>query len=99
MDIISNKVDYLSMTKSNQRFYLLTKLKENTCECDTRSDSVITKFHIAGKEICNSAWAQVYEISMRTLSRMLQQIASKKELTHGNLGKKRLNMKAESVAL
>lgn len=99
MDIISNKVDYLSMTRSNQRIYLLTNLKENSCQTDIRSGSITTKFYVAGKEICSSTWAQVYDISMRTLSRMLQQIVSQKELTHGNLGKKRHNTKAESVTM
>ena len=99
VDIISNKSDFILMTKSNQRLYLLTKLKENSCECDTRPGSVITKYYISGKEICSSAWAQVYGICTRTLSRMLQQIVEQRELTHGNLGKKRANTKAESVAM
>lgn len=99
IDIISNKSDFVSKTRSDQRHYLLRKLKENSSESDTRPGSVVTKFYISGKEICSSAWAQIYGICTRTLSRMLQQITGQQELTHGNLGKKRVNTKAESVAM
>lgn len=86
------------MTGIEQRNYLFNKLKEGSCECNPKPGIVITKFYIAGKEICGTAWAQIYDISSRTLSRMLKQLNDKEDATHGNLGKRRVNTKAESVS-
>ena len=95
-DIISAKVDYLSQTKSAQRAYLFSKLKEHTSESGSRT--ITTRYFISGKETCESAWAQIYGLSFRTLSRMLKQLADQEDGSHGNLGKKRVNTKAESVS-
>ena len=97
-DIISSKVKFVSMTTTQQKQYLFEKIKEGSCECDPKSGAVTTNFFVAGKEICGTAWAQVYGISSRTLYRMLKQLANKEEATHGNAGKKRANTKAESVS-
>ena len=97
-DIISSKANFVSMTATQQKQYLFEKIKEGSCECDPKSGTVATKFFVAGKEICGTAWAQVYGISSRTLHRMLKQLANKEEATHGNVGKKRANTKAESVS-
>ena len=90
-DIISAEVDYLSQT-SAQRAYLFSKLKENTSE--SRSSTITTKYFISGKEICETAWAQIYGIS----SRMLKQLADQEDGSHGNLGKSRVNTKEESMS-
>lgn len=86
------------MTGIEQRNYLFNKLKEGSCECNPKPGIVITKFYITGKEICGTAWAQIYDISSRTLSRMLKQLTDKEDDTRGNLGKRRVNTKAESVS-
>ena len=95
-DIISAKIEYLSQTRSAQRAYLFNKLKENSSEFG--SSTITTKYFISGKEICGTAWAQIYDISSRTLSRMLKQLADQENGSHGNLGRKRVNTKAESVS-
>ena len=95
-DIISAKVDRLSQTRSAQRAYLFSKLKEHTSESGSRT--IITRYFISGKEKCESAWAQIYGLSLRTLSRMLKQLADQEDGSHGNLGKRRVNTKAESVS-
>lgn len=95
-DIISAKVDYLSQTRSAQRTYLFSKLKENSSE--SGSSTITTKYFISGKEICEIAWAQIYDLSLRTLSRMLKQLADQEDGSHGNLGRRRVNTKAESVS-
>ena len=69
-DIISAKVDRLSQTRSAQRACLFSKLKERTSESGSRT--IITRYFISGKETCESAWAQIYGLSLRTLSRMLK---------------------------
>ena len=95
-DIISAKVDYLSQTRSAQRAYLFSKLKENSSESGSRT--IATKYFVSGKEICETAWAQIYDLSLRTLSRMLKQLADQEDGSHGNLGRRRVNTKAESVS-
>lgn len=51
-DIISIKVDYVLLTRSDQRLYLFNKIKEGSYES---AGKVTTKFFIAGNEICASA--------------------------------------------
>ena len=60
-DIISAKVDRFSQTRSAQRAYLFSKLKEHTSESGSRT--VITRYFISGKETCESAWAQIHSYS------------------------------------
>ena len=96
-DIITTKANCFSMTASEQRVYLFNKLKEGSCESNPKG-VLKTKFFIAGKEVCGTAWAQIYDISARTLSRMLKQLKDKEDVTHGNLGKRRANTKAESAS-
>ena len=95
-DIISAKVEYLSQTRSAQRAYLFSKLKENSSESGFRT--ITTKYFVSGKEICETAWAQIYDLSLRTLSRMLKQLADQEDGSHVNLGRRRVNTKAESVS-
>ena len=97
-DIISSKANFVAMTGTKQKQYLIDRIKEGSCECNPKSGEVTTKYFVAGKEICGTAWAQVYGISPRTLCRMLKQLANMEEATHGNVGKKRANTKAESVS-
>ena len=96
-DIIAAKASCSSLTASEQRLYLFNKLQEGSCECNPKG-IIKTKFFIAGKEVCGTAWTQIYEISARTLSRMLKQLNEKEDATHGNLGKRRVNTKAESAS-
>jgi len=97
-DIISTKADYISLTNGSKRLYLYEKLKGGSSEKDPKSGTIVTNYFIAGKEVCSSAWTQIYEHSPRTLSRMIKKLTSKEEPTHGNLGKRRVNTKAESVS-
>ena len=94
-NIISAKSDYVSLTRNNQRLHLFNKVKDGSCESGGK---VTTKFLLAGKEICASAWSQIYNISSCTLYRMQKRVASGEEYTHGNFGKRRVNTKAESVS-
>lgn len=96
-DVITSRSNFLHLNKTEQRQYLFTKLKENSSEA---SHKVETKYFIAGKEICNVAWAKVYSISQRTLTRMLKSISlGESKAAHGNQGKRRVNTKKESVAV
>ena len=92
-NVISTKSDYVSLAKNNQR--LTKKVKEGSYESGGK---VTTKFLLAGKEICASAWSQIYNISSCMLYRMQKRVASGEECTHKSLGKKRVNTKAESVS-
>lgn len=94
-DIISTKADYVSLTRSDQRLYLFNKIKEGSCGF---AGKVTTKFFIAGKEICASAWSQIYNVSSCTMYRIQKRLACGEEPSHGNLGKRRVNTKAESVS-
>lgn len=94
-DIISTKVDYVSLTRNDQRLYLFNKIKEGSCES---AGKVTTKFFIAGKEICAVAWSMIYNISSFTMYRMQKRVVCGEEPTHGNVGKRRVNTKAESVS-
>lgn len=73
-------------------------MKESSSKCDLKSCKLTTKFFIAGKEVCESAWSQIYNVSSRTVLRMLKQLACGEEPLHGNSGKRRVNTKAESVS-
>ena len=84
----------MSLTKNDQRLYLFNKIKEGSCES---AGKVTTKYFIAGKDICASAWSQIYNVSSCTLYRMQKRLACGEEPSHGNLGKKRVNTKVESV--
>ena len=96
-DVIASRSNFLQLNKTEQRQYLFTKLKESSCEAGHK---VETKYFIAGKEICNVAWAKVYSISQRTLTRMLKSISlGESKAAHGNQGKRRVNTKKESVGI
>ena len=96
-DVIASRSNFLHLNKTEQRQYLFTKLKESSCEAGHK---VETKYFIAGKEICNVAWAKVYSISQRTLTRMLKSISlGESKAVHGNQGKRRVNTKKESVGI
>jgi len=57
-------------------------------------------YFIVGKEVCGLAWCKVYSISQRKLNRMLKDISfGECTVVHGNMGKKRVNTKADSVAV
>lgn len=45
-DIISTKVDYVSLTRSDQRLYLFNKIKESSCES---AGKVTTNFFYSGE--------------------------------------------------
>lgn len=47
---------------------------------------------------CETAWAQIYDISLQTLSRTLKQLADGEDISYGNLGRRKVNTKAESVS-
>ena len=96
-DIITAKADYVSLTSSAaRRLYLYNKLKEGSSESDPKSSHISTKYFIAGKEICDNSWAQIYGVSLRTLTRMLKQLSERKDGTHGNLGKRKVRTWMES---
>lgn len=98
-DIITARTDFVQLTKSEQKQYLFTKLRENSSEAHHQAGKIETKFYIAGKEICSASWSKIYSISMRTLTRMLKDISfGENHVAHGNQGKKRVNTKKESVA-
>jgi len=98
MDITASKVDFLPLKDTERKQYLFSKLKQNSCEVD--SHKIMTKYFIAGKEVCELAWCKVYSISQRKLNRMLKDISfGECRVVHGNQGKKRVNTKSESVAV
>ena len=90
----------MPLKDTERKQYLFSKLKENSCEIDSLSNKIITRYFIAGKEVCGLAWCKVYSISQRKLNRMLKDISfGECTVVHGNMGKKRVNTKADSVAV
>ena len=69
-DIISSKADYVALSKDKKKLYLFNKLKDCSSECDAMSNKLTTKFFIAGKEVCENAWKQIYDVSSHTMFRM-----------------------------
>ena len=57
-------------TTTDRKKWLLAKLSNNSSELSNRV--VQTKYFVAGKEICSSAWCRIFSISRRTLQRMLK---------------------------
>jgi len=66
MDITASKVDFLPLKDTELKQYLFSKLKQNSCEVD--SHKIMTKYLIAGKEVCKLAWCKMYSISQRKLN-------------------------------
>lgn len=97
VDIIACKSEEISQCKNRteRNEWLFMKLRENSTE--TSRGNVQTKYFIAGKEVCSSAWCKVFEISNRTLQRMQRKLVFDDGMQHGNLGKKRQNTKTEGA--
>ena len=83
-------------TTTDRKKWLLAKLSSNSSELSNRV--VQTKYFVAGKEICSSAWCRIFSVSRRTLQRMLKRIVDADRMEqHGNVGKKRQNTKTEGA--
>ena len=83
-------------TTIDRKKWLLAQLANSSNESSNRV--VQTRYFVAGKEICSSAWCRIFSVSRRTLQRMQQRIVDADRMEqHGNVGKKRLNTKTEGA--
>jgi len=98
LDVINSRRE-ISQQKSqtDHKRWLHDKLLDSSSET-VNNGPTITKYFVAGKEICAMAWCKVYSLSFRTLQRMLQKTSSDHMTTeHGNLRKKQLNARTEAA--
>ena len=95
MDIIGCKREMAHCKSSmDRKKWLLAKLADNSSKS---SKGVLqTRYYVAGKEICSSAWCHIFSVTRRTLQRMQQRIIDA-DHEHGNVGKKRQNTKIEGT--
>lgn len=96
MDVIASKAEQSQCQNRSERSnWLFTKLRENSSE--TNKGDLQTRYFVAGKEICSSAWCKLFSVSHRTLQRMQSKLTFEDGIQHGNSGKKRLNTKTEAA--
>ena len=58
---------------------------------------IATRYFVAGKDFCATAWCKVFSKSYRTLQKMEQKITFAEKVEHGNLDKKRRSTKTEAA--
>ena len=98
MDVIDCKREMAHCkTSTDRKKWLLAKLADNSSESSKRV--LQTRYYVAGKEICSSAWCHIFSVTRCTLQRMQQRIidADRDGMEHGNVGKKRQNTKTEGA--
>ena len=95
MDVIGCKAELKSKNRRERNDWLFRKLQDSSTK--TSKESVQTRYFVAGKEICSSAWCKLFGMSCRTLTRMQRKLTFDEGIHHGNLGKKRQNTKTEGA--
>ena len=96
MDVIDCKSEMAHCeTAADRKKWLFSKLADNSSE--SSKGMALTKYFVAGKEICTSAWCHVFSVSRCTLQRMQQRLTDVDRMEHGNAGKKRQNTKTEAA--
>ena len=83
MDVIASKAEQSQCkNRSECTDWLFTKLRENSSE--TNKGDLQTRYFVAGKEICSSAWCKLFSVSHRTLQRMQSKLTFEDGIQHGN---------------
>jgi len=91
---IRKKMKAFSLNEKRQ--WLMEKIHENSRI--TEPGKLDTKFVVAGREVCKSAWCTVHGISERQLFRIAKSVSMGQVTTeHGNKGKKRCNSKSSGA--
>ena len=95
-DVLTARQKYCSLSRIEQRQWLMDRVHEHSNE--EEKGKLMVKFSVAGREICKISWCQIYRISHRRLSRIVQSVSHGWIVAeHGNKGKQRSNTKSESA--
>ena len=95
-DVLTARKKYFLRRGNEQRQWLVDRVHENSHEEEKGKLSV--KFSVAGREVCQSAWCQIYVISHRRIARIVKSVSHGRLVAeHGNKGKRRSNTKSETA--
>jgi len=93
-DVLATRKKFSSLGANAQRQWLMDRFHENSHEIAT--GKLVTKYIVAGREVCQLAWCNVHSISQRRVSRVLKSVSHGQVVAqHGNKGKKRVNTKSQ----
>lgn len=95
-NILFCRKKFNSMCATPQRQWITDKIHENSQV--SPGGKLITKYVIAGKEVCQAAFCESHSISMSRLSKLRKNASlGQVNVEHGNLGKKRSSPRVEEA--
>lgn len=71
LDVLKTRKHFSAMSAAEKRSWLMDRLRNDSQITGT---GVVTKFIIAGKEVCKAAWCKVLPVSEKTVSSLLSQV-------------------------
>lgn len=71
IDILKTRKHFGVMSVSEKRKWLMDRLRNDSY---ITGIEVVTKYIIAGKEVCKTAWCKVLPVSEKTVSTLLEQV-------------------------
>ena len=95
-DVIPIRRKMRSFGLNEKRQWMTDKVLENSQAIEP--GKINTRFFVAGREVCKSAWCTVHGVSSRQLSRVTNRVSLGQVTTeHGNKGKRRYNAKSSGA--
>ena len=82
LDILNTRKHFEILSVSGRRTWLMDRLRNDS---QITGSEITTKFIVAGKQVCKSAWCKVLPVSEKTVSSIIQQIG-KGQVQHTVMG-------------
>lgn len=95
-DVLTSRSKFRNLSRNAQRQWLVDKIADNSRKTELQSPE--TKYIVAGREVCQSAWCKVHGVTSRRLARIKRSVSlGHIKIEHGNKGVKRPSLRTEDA--